>query len=603
MEDDVRRIIIEKHGDDESQKQVIFSDEPRIVVEAPAGCGKTTTMVSKVAYMLANNKILNNKKILALTFSVNVAYKMKKDIAEKLPAMGISQISCPDNLNKLMYISNYHGLSRRILSLYGYLIDDCLKNINNFKSVNENEYMADITFKKYDIKVSESEKSFFEKFNKLLLDCRFNEIKKQENRYIKILKDKFLPNGCITFNGYLILARKLLEDNLELRSFYQSLFPMIIIDEFQDTNCLSWELLCMLINDNTNLFFMGDPLQRIYGFIGAIPNLLEDAKVKYNMKKMELSCNHRFKNNEDILWLDKNIRANAQNPIKPSVTKVSTIKLHYENTHEKECAWIVSKIKELQHKSPDDTTAILVQQRGTGVNMIIEELEKNNIEYFYALFSDEDEEYIEFHRKASEIFFQTLNSSRNNRINKTFLDKVYSKILAKYRGNKTKLIESLLLLTNAFFCRIAKEYIFLGNEEKVAYIGDTFENRALKQNMDLIDSKLYVLTVHGAKGLEWDYVMIPDLEPYCFPNYLSLCGSCNICGGRKVTRNNKCEIVVENHDMRKYLEEISVFYVAVTRMRKDLFFSASGTRYNAQGKKFDSKISCLASLPGISFET
>lgn len=120
---DIEEIIRECHGGDESQMDIIVSDEPRLVVEAPAGCGKTTTMVSKVAYIIAMGKIPKNKKILALTFSVNAAYKMKKDISKKLPAMGLEQVKSPDDLNKLMYISNFHGLSRRILSLYGYLID------------------------------------------------------------------------------------------------------------------------------------------------------------------------------------------------------------------------------------------------------------------------------------------------------------------------------------------------------------------------------------------------------------------------------------------------------------------------------------------------
>lgn len=232
--------------------------------------------------------------------------------------------------------------------------------------------------------------------------------------------------------------------------------------------------------------------------------------------------------------------------------------------------------------------------------MIIEEFENRNMDYFYALFSDEDEEYIDYHRKAIGIFFEVLNASKYNRVNKTLLNKVYSNISREYQGTKAKLIESLLMLTKVFFERITTEYIFLGNEEKIAYISDTFENRALKQNMDLIDSKLFVSTVHGAKGLEWDYVIIPDMEPYCFPNYPSLCGSCDRYRGRKEDADT-CKIIMKNNDEKKILEELSVFYVAVTRVKKDLFFSASKTRYNASGKK-TSKISCLAFLPGIVLE-
>ena len=164
VESDIEEIIRKCHGGDEHQMEVILSDSPRLVVEAPAGSGKTTTMVSKVAYMIAKGTVPKNKKILALTFSVNAAYKMKKDISEKLPAMGLEQIKNPDDLNKLMYISNFHGLSRRILALYGYLIDERLKDINNFKAMNENDYNVDENYRKYGILITDEEKTFFENF-------------------------------------------------------------------------------------------------------------------------------------------------------------------------------------------------------------------------------------------------------------------------------------------------------------------------------------------------------------------------------------------------------------------------------------------------------
>lgn len=598
---DIEDTICKCHGGDKSQMEIILSDEARLVVEAPAGCGKTTTMVSKVAYMIATGTVPKNKKILALTFSVNAAYKMKKDISERLPAMGLEQIESPDDLNKLMYISNFHGLSRRILSLYGYLIDERLKAINDFKAINENDYNVDENYKKYGISITDDEKAFFADFKECILKCDYEEIGKKEDEYIDILVRRFFSRQCITFNGYLILTKRLLSINEQLREFYQVLYPVIIIDEFKDTNCLSWSLISMLIGVDTHLFFMGDSLQRIYGFIGAVPNLLDLAKEQYHMSKKVLTQNYRFKNNMEMLLLDKNIRENAKNILTPNIENDARVKLYYADTHEEECVWVADKVTHLQQAEDNCSVAVLVQQRGRDIDMIIEEFENRNMDYFYALFSDEDEEYIDYHRRAMGIFFEVLNASKYNRVSKTLLNKVYSNISREYQGTEAKLIESLLMLTKVFFERITTEYIFLGNEEKIAYISDTFENRALKQNMDLIDSKLFVSTVHGAKGLEWDYVIIPDMEPYCFPNFPSLCGSCDRYRGRK-EEADACKIIMKNNDEKKILEELSVLYVAVTRVKKDLFFSASKTRYNASGKRFTSKISCLAFLPGIVLE-
>lgn len=600
-ESNIEKLIRERHSGDEDQIDIIFSDEPRLVVEAPAGCGKTTTMVSKVAYMIATGKVPQNKKILALTFSVNAAYKMKKDISINLPSMGLEQIQSPDDLNKLMHISNFHGLSRRILSLYGYLVDERLKDINDFKALNENDYKIEEKYSKYGVTLEKEEKRFFENFRNLILGCDYEKVEKREDEYIDILVKRFFPQKCITFNGYLILTKKLLETNQQLQEFYKMLYPVIIIDEFQDTNCLSWNLISMLIGESTNLFFMGDSLQRIYGFIGAVPNLLNVAKEKYQMIKKELNQNYRFKSNKDMLFLDRNIRENATNILNPSIVENAVVKMCYKNTHQEECTWIANKIMDLQDKESDCSIAVLVQQRGIDIDMIISELENRSIAYFYALFSDEDEEYIDYHRKAMDIFFDVLNGSKYNRVNKTVLNKVFLRLEKMYQKSEGKLIESLLKLTKVFFERITTEYVFLEDEEKKAYICDTFENRALKQNMDLIDSKIFISTIHGAKGLEWDFIIIPDMEPYCFPNYPSLCGSCDKFKGRRESED-VCKIIMKNNDEKKILEELSVFYVAVTRVRKDLFFSASKTRYNADCSIKKSKISCLAFLPGIKLD-
>ena len=54
--------------------------------------------------MIANDVVPHNTKILTLTFSVNAAYKVKKDISEKLPLLGLEKIGSPEDLNNLIYI-------------------------------------------------------------------------------------------------------------------------------------------------------------------------------------------------------------------------------------------------------------------------------------------------------------------------------------------------------------------------------------------------------------------------------------------------------------------------------------------------------------------
>lgn len=50
---EIKEKITVQHGGDERQLDVIFSDSPRLIVEAPAGYGKTTTMISRIAYLFS----------------------------------------------------------------------------------------------------------------------------------------------------------------------------------------------------------------------------------------------------------------------------------------------------------------------------------------------------------------------------------------------------------------------------------------------------------------------------------------------------------------------------------------------------------------------
>ena len=81
----VEDIIEAKHMGDVEQLSFIFSDNKKIIVTAPAGCGKTTAMVSKIARELSNGSISSNKKVLAMTFSVNAAMKIKDSLKKLLP--------------------------------------------------------------------------------------------------------------------------------------------------------------------------------------------------------------------------------------------------------------------------------------------------------------------------------------------------------------------------------------------------------------------------------------------------------------------------------------------------------------------------------------
>lgn len=577
------------HSGDEKQLEVIFSESKRLIVEAPAGYGKTKTMISKVAYLLATGKISHPKKILALTFSVNAAYKIKKELAEHLPSLVQSGNSNQLRINEKLFVSNYHGFCRHILKRYGYLLHPNLSNLDLIKTVDDSR-AEKITSP---LQISFQKASIFTGFSDAVKSVNKQYLSAQFNQYTDGIIENFLGKECISFNGILALALRLFIEYKEILQFYQGYFPVIIVDEFQDTNALSWALLKRLVGDKSQLVFMGDSLQRIYGFIGAIPNLIVEAENLFSMDRIALEKNYRFMSNPEMLRLDRNIRLNAENPDSPVIQENAEVSLVTVNTQLEEAEEIVKKIHDLSSSEEDESCkiAILVKQRGPNINKIIEILVGNNISYFYALFGDDDSDYLSFHRECSSQFTDQLK--KDIRISKGTLRKFYFQVKETLKNSNSPTIKSLLNLLEVFLSRILIDYSFLSVEDKLTLIRDTFENRTLKQNMEYVDQNVIISTIHGAKGLEWDYVLMPDMEQYSIPNWHGLCGACN--------HKSNCDLTVNSGNEKIFLEELSVFYVGVTRARKQIFFSASKNRFKANGTTQRANLSCMLKLPGIVF--
>lgn len=89
---------------------------------------------------------------------------------------------------------------------------------------------------------------------------------------------------------------------------------------------------------------MGDSLQRIYGFIGAVPNLMNIAEKELNMRKFVPKTNYRFKNNPDMLALDNNIRLNSKSIDNDLIEIISNPNIILADNQKLECEWIRNKV-------------------------------------------------------------------------------------------------------------------------------------------------------------------------------------------------------------------------------------------------------------------
>ena len=116
--------------------------------------------------------------------------------------------------------------------------------------------------------------------------------------------------------------------------------------------------------------------------------------------------------------------------------------------------------------------------------------------------------------------------------------------------------------------------------------------------MEYVESQVILSTVHGAKGLEWDYVILGDIERWLFPGYYT----CNNCMNKFANGANCCCTLpnpLPTSFADKILDELSVFYVGVTRAKKQVYVSASAKRLDYNGNEKGSIFSCVVGITGV----
>ncbi|MDZ4712929.1 MAG: ATP-dependent helicase [bacterium] len=582
--DIVKEKIIARHQGDDKQLEVIFSPANRLLVEAPAGYGKTNTMVSKIAYMIATKQIPNPKRLLALTFSVNAAYKIKKDVTQQVPLL-LAETGLDIATSDKIFVSNYHGFSRSVLKKYGAVFHSKLKSIDTLHSIDDSDVKNTQTTVSG---LSYEDALFLSEFCDALKKGYATYLEANLERYCAVIIKDLLPQGFISYNAILTLTQLLFKTHPNVLNFYTKYYSTLLVDEYQDTNILSFEIIKSLIAAETKVILLGDSLQRIYGFIGAVENLLTISEHQFGLTKIQLSKNYRFASNPEMLRLDNNIRRNAENTDNPDIKEDAVIKLDISETQADESLNIVKFSLAILKKYPESKVAILVKQRGQNVNSIIKTFELNKIPYFYGLFTDEDVNYLSFHRKCLYVFIELIRLKES--ITKKVAKEHISIITKHFSESSNSLIEALISLLDIFWNKLFLDFSFLSIEEKINLIKDTFEHNGLKQYIEFINTNIIISTVHAAKGLEWEYVILPDMEQDSFPNWFGLCNSCKC--------KKDCNIIITSENESKFLEELSVFYVAVTRARKQVFFTAS----KKEAKGYNKNLSCFLKLPGITIK-
>lgn len=309
---------------DASQLNAIEEITGPIRVLAPAGSGKTKTLINRIVQLI--NKGINPNQILALAFNKRAAQEMIDRVSQK----GV--ITANKLSDEGVVIKTFHS--------FGYeIIRNALHwNFNgNNEAIETRKIMREVIDRIPDIDYwlkNETVDKFLEGLRraKLELPPIENFMVELKNGgiifepYFRQYLDLQFSHNFFNFDDMIYLAlRTIIEDNV-LRQRLQNQFNYILIDEFQDLNQAQILLMQILALPTNNLFIVGDDDQMIYGFTGAkIEHIINFPKRYAFAKDFTLSTNYRSAKNivKHSSWLikhnsqriDKDIKAYVENPI------------------------------------------------------------------------------------------------------------------------------------------------------------------------------------------------------------------------------------------------------------------------------------------------
>ncbi len=232
-----------------------------VMAVAGAGSGKTRVLTNRVAYLIDEIGIPPSH-ILSITFTNRAADEMRNRVFKLIdrPLTGI-------------WLSTFHAMGAKILR------NDiaCLGYGNDFQIIDDEDAIIIVK------NVMKSQNYDIKRFSPKLIANLIEEAKADSTVLSLghvIPKDvlnnvfegyqKFLKaNNLVDFQDLLVLVLRLFREFPDILKKYQTLFEYILVDEFQDTNDLQYELVYLLAKEHRNLFIVGDEDQSIYAFRGA----------------------------------------------------------------------------------------------------------------------------------------------------------------------------------------------------------------------------------------------------------------------------------------------------------------------------------------------
>ena len=595
-------------GLNDAQKDAVNTLSGPVLILAGAGSGKTKTLTHRIANLIKNG--VAPYEILALTFTNKAAKEMRERLAGLLDAN--------NSFSFMPWMGTFHAICVKILRIEAaevglstkFVIYDTDDRLSLIKRAMKKLQINDKNLKPRAVESAISKaKNEGKDPEDLAADAYYPQQKQIAEVYAEYEKERQKADA-VDFDDLLLYVAKLLRRRKDIRLKWREKFKHILIDEYQDTNHIQYEIVKLLVNDERNICAVGDDWQSIYSWRGAdFTNILNFEHDFPGAKVIKLEKNYR--STQNILdAAQKIITKNLQRSDKVLYTdagKGAPITIQGLRDEQEEAQWVGRQILKSGRSLSD--FAILYRTNAQsqaferafvtlripyklvgGVRFYDRKEVKDIIAYLHLIVNPNDVVALSRvinvpTRGIGEVSLQRiLNGDLSHLTPKTMkvfesFNKVLNDLRQKYavEASPADIIEELLQ-------KIAyRDYINDGdklkaeekNENLTVLIGEAgaystldefLADAALMSSTDesVGENAVTLMTLHAAKGLEFPVVFLVGMEEGLLPHVRSMDESAD--------------------DIE---EERRLTYVGMTRAMQELYLTYAMSRYSFGGKSYN----------------
>ena len=606
-----------KNLNENQRKSVINLDGPCLIV-AGAGSGKTRVLTTRVAHIIKERKAWPNQ-ILCVTFTNKAAQEMQVRVSKLLykQATAIPWLGTFHSISAK--ILRKHAAAVNLNSNFTIIDrDDQLRLIKNICKA-ENIDIKKLS-PQFIIAIIDKWKNKG-LFPNNVVTKKGEIWEKGILNVYKIYQEKILALNACDFGDLILHCVSIFENKQDILKIYSNNFKYILVDEYQDTNFIQSKWLNLLANKHKNICCVGDDDQSIYSWRGAeIKNFLNFDKIFKNTKKIKLEQNYRstqnilsaasvlIANNQDRLgkklWTDGEdgelVKLSCYKSGKDEAINISDIieKKLKKNFSYNNIAILVRAIFQTREFEERFLKIGVGYRIVGGTKFYVRSEIKDSVAYLRIIF-----------QKKDDLAFERIVNTPKRSVGDTTIKQIseYAKkyklcledaslkmiemneikpkakiglltilnLISKWRKDlfSKKNVELMqIILDESGYSEMLKNKKDIESEGRLENIKELlrgmreFENLesflehvalATSIDEDWEGKKINLMTMHAAKGLEFDIVFLPGWEEGLFPHQKSL--------------EEKGDLALE--------EERRLAYVAITRAKKRAYISFSMNRF------------------------